>query len=87
MYRSISGQCAGSGKCLGDGNSLRGTGSGCAVWLAQCFCEAVEALADCKLVESAKAEEQRIRIRASESASIDGENLNALGGRSLFCAS
>ena len=57
------------------------------MWLAQCFCEAVEALADCKLVESAKAEEQRIWIRASESASIDGENLNALGSRSLFCAS
>jgi hypothetical protein len=36
------------------------------------------------LVESAKAEEQRIRIRTSQSASIDGENLNTLGRRQLF---
>jgi hypothetical protein len=37
-----------------------------------------------KLVKSAKAEEQRIRIRASQRASIDGENLNTLGCRQLF---
>jgi hypothetical protein len=34
-----------------------------------------------KLVESAKAEEQRIRIRASHSASIDPKNLDTLRRR------
>jgi hypothetical protein len=37
-----------------------------------------------KLVKSAKAEEQRIRIRTSQSESIDGENLNTLGRGQLF---
>jgi hypothetical protein len=36
------------------------------------------------LVESAKAEEQRIWIRTSQSESIDSENLNTLGRRQLF---
>ena len=49
------------------------------VWLAQCLCKSNESLPYRKLVESAKTEEQRIRIRASQSASIDGENLNILG--------
>jgi hypothetical protein len=40
-----------------------------------------------KLVESAKAKEQRIRIRTSQSASIYGENLNTLGRRQLFRSS
>ena len=54
------------------------------VWLAQCLCEPDESLPYRKLVESAEAEEQRIRIRSSQSASIDGENLNTLGRRQLF---
>ena len=54
------------------------------VWLAQCLCESNKSLPYRKLVESAKAEEQRIRIRTSQSASIDGENLNAQGRRQLF---
>jgi hypothetical protein len=52
--------------------------------LAQCLCESNESLPYCKLIESAKTEEQRIRIRTSQSASIDGENLNTLGRRQLF---
>ena len=35
------------------------------VWLAQCLCESNESLPYGKPVESAKAEEQRIRIRTS----------------------
>lgn len=54
------------------------------VRLAQCLCEPDEPLPYRKLVESAKAEEQGIRIRTSQSASIDGENLNTLGLRQLF---
>jgi hypothetical protein len=54
------------------------------VWLAQCFCQSNESLPYRKLVESAKAEEQRIRIRTPQGASIDGENLNTLGLRQLF---
>jgi hypothetical protein len=54
------------------------------VWLAQCLCESNKSLPYRKLVESAKAEEQRIRIRTSQGASIDGENLNTLGRRQLF---
>jgi len=54
------------------------------VWLAQCLCESNESLPYSELVESAKAEEQRIRIRKSQSASIDGKNLNTLGRRQLF---
>jgi hypothetical protein len=54
------------------------------VWLAQSLCESNESLPYRKLVKSAKAEEQRIRIRTSQSASIDGENLNTLGRRQLF---
>ena len=54
------------------------------VWLAQCFCEPDESLPYRKLVESAKAEEQRIRIRTSQSESIDGQNFNTLGRRQLF---
>jgi hypothetical protein len=63
---------------------LRGPVSCPEVWLAQCLCESNESLPYRKLVESAKAEEQRIRIRTSQSASIDGENLNTLGLRQLF---
>jgi hypothetical protein len=65
-------------------HSLRELVSRPEVWLAQCVCESNESLPYRKLVESAKAEEQRIRIRTSQSASIDGENLNALGRRQLF---
>lgn len=54
------------------------------VWLAQCLCEANESLPYRKLVESAKAEEQRIWIGRSQGESINGENLNALGGSQLF---
>jgi hypothetical protein len=54
------------------------------VWLAQCLCESNESLPYRKVVESAKAEEQRFRIRTSQSASIDGENLNTMGRRQLF---
>jgi hypothetical protein len=54
------------------------------VWLAQCLCESNESLPYRNLVESAKAEEQRIRIRKSQSTSIDGENLNTLGRRQFF---
>jgi hypothetical protein len=54
------------------------------VWLAQCLCESNESLPYRKLVESAKAEEQRIRIGTSQSASIDGENLDTLGRRQRF---
>ena len=46
------------------------------VWLAQCLCESNESLPYRKLVESAKAEEQRIRIGTFQSESIDGEDLN-----------
>ena len=53
-------------------------------WLAQCLCEPDESLPYRKLVESSKAEEQCIRIRASQSESIDGENLNTLGRRQFF---
>ena len=65
-------------------HSLRELVSCPEVWLAQCLCESNESLPYRKLVESAKAEEQRIRIRTSQSASIDGENLNTLGRRQLF---
>ena len=54
------------------------------VWLTQCLCESNESSLYRKLVESAKAEEQRIRIRTSQSASIDGENLNTMGRGQLF---
>jgi hypothetical protein len=40
-----------------------------------------------QLAESAKAKEQRLRIRTSQSASIDGENLNTLRLRQLFSPS
>ena len=54
------------------------------VWLAQCLCESNESLPNRRLVESAKAEEQCLRIRTSQRASIDGKNLNTLGRRQLF---
>ncbi len=54
------------------------------VWLAQCLCESNQSLPNRKLVESAKAEQQRIRIRTPQCASIDSENLNSLGRRQLF---
>ena len=57
------------------------------VWLVQCLCESNESLPYRKLVESAKAEEQRIRIGTFQSASIDGKNLNTLGRRQLFSSS
>ena len=65
-------------------HSLRELVSWPEVWLAQCLCKSNESLPYRKLVESAKAEQQRIRIRTSQSASIDGENLNTLGRRQLF---
>jgi len=65
-------------------HSLREVVSCPEVWLAQCPCESNESLPYRKLVKSAKAEEQRIRIRTSQGASIDGENLNTLGRRQLF---
>jgi hypothetical protein len=65
-------------------HSLRELVSCPEVWLAQCLCEPNESLPYRKLVESAKAEEQRIRIRTSQGASIDGENLNTLGSRQFF---
>jgi hypothetical protein len=68
-------------KCL---SSLRELVSRPEVWLAQCPCHSNESLPYRRRVESAKAEEQRMRIRTSQRASIDGENLNALGFRQLF---
>ena len=65
-------------------HSLRELVSSPEVWLAQCLCESNQSLPYRKLVESAKAEKQRIRIGTSQSASIDGENLNTLGRRQLF---
>jgi hypothetical protein len=65
-------------------HSLRELVSWPEVWLAQCLCEPDESLPYCKVVESAKAEEQRIWIRTSQSESIDGKNLNTLGRRQLF---
>jgi len=47
-------------------HSLRELVSCPEVWLAQCLCESNESLPYRKLVESAKAEEQRIRIRTSQ---------------------
>lgn len=54
------------------------------VWLAQCLCESNESLPYRKPVESAKAEEQRVRIKTSQSASIDAKNLDPLGRRQPF---
>jgi hypothetical protein len=65
-------------------HSLRKLVSCPEVWVAQCLCESNEPLPYRKLIESAKAEEQRIRIRTSQSASIDGDNLNTLGRGQLF---
>ena len=61
-----------------DGLISRGRG------LAQCLSESNESLPYRALVEAAKAEEQRIRIRTSQSESIDGKNLNTLARRQLF---
>jgi len=55
--------------------------------LAQCLCESNESLPYRKLVESSKAEDQRIRIRTLQGASIDAKDLNALGRGRLFCLS
>ena len=68
-------------------HSLRELVSSPEVWLAQCLCESNQSLPYRKLVESAKAEKQRIRIGTSQGASIDGENLNTLGRRQLFGSS
>ena len=65
-------------------HSLRKPVSCPAVWRAQCLCEPDESLPYCKLVESAKAEEQRIWIRTFQSASIDSDNLHSLGSGQLF---
>jgi hypothetical protein len=65
-------------------HSLRERVSCSEVRLGQCLCESNESLPYRRLIESAKTEEQRIRIRASQSASIDGEYLNTLGLRELF---
>jgi len=65
-------------------HSLREPVSCPEVWLAQCLCEPDESLPYRKLVESAKAEEQRIRIRTFQGESIDSKNLNTLTRRQLF---
>lgn len=57
------------------------------VWLAQCLCESKESLPYRRLVEAAKAEEQRFWIGTFQSTSIDGENLNILRRGQLFSSS
>ena len=71
-------------ECIGDLAFVVRTGLMPAVWLAQCLCESNESLPYRNLVETAKAEEQRIRIRTFQGASIDAENLNPLGRHQLF---
>jgi hypothetical protein len=55
------------------------------VRLTQCLSESSKSLPYRKLVESAKAEKQGIRIGTFKGASINGENLNTLGRCQLFC--
>ena len=68
-------------------HSLRNSDAWPEAWLAQCLCESNESLPYRKLVESAKAEEQRVRIRTFQSASIDGDNLNTSVRCQLFRSS